>query len=82
MCVAAHKAICIPPWNVVGPQLWNFQSKYLIMIYIYASDLKFFQNFTKYFQILHNGIFGPKFYTLEKKKTVTIFAIDRAAFSI
>ena len=40
---------------------------------------KMVQNFSK---ILHNGIFGPKFYTLEKKKMVTIFAIDRAAFLI
>ena len=30
MCV--HKTACILPWNVVGPQLRNFQSKYLFMI--------------------------------------------------
>ena len=32
MRVAAHTTTCILPWNVVGPQLTKFQSKYLIMI--------------------------------------------------
>ena len=32
MCVAAHKKTCLIPWNVVGPQLRNLQSKHLFRI--------------------------------------------------
>ena len=32
MCVAAHKTSCLLPWHVLGPELRNFQRKYLFRI--------------------------------------------------
>ena len=32
MCVAAYKTTCTLPWIIVGPQLKNFQIKYLFKI--------------------------------------------------